>query len=117
MSKNKRPAVQFTSEPQENADDFDDLVETSPELEDEIEEPEVFAAGDEPPEGWHGMKTAPMVGTQIIVSITGRDNGTRAYYRRTRRQENGRWVLNGKWTEPVTGALLDFEPRFWKEIG
>lgn len=37
-----------------------------------------------------------------------------AYWRKTRKLENFRWVNSGVWSGHLTSATFRFEPKFWR---
>lgn len=66
--------------------------------------------------GWLPIDLAPLTGIQVYVSSGDEDKkAARAFWKRTRRYEQGRWRLNGKWIDAVTGSELDFAPLYWRE--
>lgn len=76
---------------------------------------------DEPEEAsqeyaWEKISDDQKDGDQIIVSEKRSGEGTIAYWRKTRRLENFKWVEAGKWSDPMTNQTIGFEPRYYREM-
>lgn len=145
MARPKKIIPQFTPEPEIVEEELNDLVSDesifTPDTEPSEPEPDFIRSDStedsdaegiddtnfdqsaieeapvtQPDPDWFEIETAPLVGIQVFISETGVGYGVRSYWKKTRRMENGRWKMTGKWVEPVTGAVIAFEPRYWKEI-
>lgn len=69
----------------------------------------------QPKIGWKPIETAAHNGISTIVSETGDDSGTVAFWRRTRAFIAKRWQDTGYWCNSATGLKIGFIPQYWKE--
>lgn len=69
------------------------------------------------PNGFHSIDTASRNGTPIRLFDRPEGEGTIAHWKKTRAFANAtkRWEETGKWIDFMTGATVDFVPKFWKE--
>lgn len=65
---------------------------------------------------WNLLTQEQQTGSHYIVAKTQEEEGTVAYWRRTRVMLHSRWTVAGKWTHVGSYNDLDFIPVYYKEI-
>lgn len=70
-----------------------------------------------PIDGWgNDMLEAPIDGSRVMVSETGKDQGVLVYWRISRAidRKNLRYVSRGRWTDFLSKIDISFAPKYWK---
>lgn len=65
--------------------------------------------------GWLVITDAQLNGDQFIVSDKPEGEGELAFFRKTRRLQNSKWIGSGKWSDTVSHQTLTFEPKYYRE--
>lgn len=68
-------------------------------------------------EGWHNdMYSAPTDGRRLMVSKTGKGQGSLVFWRVSRVVDKAklRYIPKGRWTDFLTKKDIDFAPVYWK---
>lgn len=73
-----------------------------------------------PVEGWKIIgeqiqDIPPLNGMPVKISKDGKDEGTVAFWKRTRAFNGKRWAETGKWLDFMTGVSIAFDPKYWRE--
>ena len=78
-------------------------------------EPEAVGAENVLRNGWRVIGLEQQTGKTYIVGNTLEEEGKLAFWRKTRVLSHYKWVLNGKWTDPLTRAEILPQPVYYKE--
>ncbi len=94
---------------EEEIEEVNAPVEDEPEPE---EEEEILAVN-----GWNPISTAPFNGIPVKLSASPDGDGILGFWKRTRAFSNvsKRYESIGKWVDSISGADLNFHPKYWKE--
>lgn len=65
---------------------------------------------------WKEISKVQQSGKTYLVTSDVTFEGVRAFWRKTRALSHNKWVLHGKWTEPLTNAEVLPQPLFYKVI-
>lgn len=64
---------------------------------------------------WLEISQEQKTGKYYLVAHGLKDEGVKAFWRKTRRLSHFRWVLNGVWTDTLNQDLIP-QPLYYKEI-
>lgn len=105
----KRPAV-FISAEDTTSENIDDILSAAPSPE-EKKETQEKSFGE-----WTLITEAQHTGQQFLVASEVNEEGTRAFWRKTRVLKHCRWETHGKWTDALTHRDVLPQPIYFKEI-